>query len=397
MTNKTDNNVPREMILAKYGEIALKGLNKSVFEDILVKDITRRLKKHGGFSVRRGQSAVYITPKDGFDLDGAELALLKTFGLGTVQRCLETPGEFDRAAACALPYLKSFLSGKKTFKVEAKRADKSYPLDTPALQRELGGRILEEYPHLSVDVHNPEVTVWIEIRENRAYITARRLKGAGGMPLGSAGTALLLLSGGFDSPVAAYMTAKRGLSVEAVHFQSPPYTSERALMKVRRLCGVLAEYCGEIKLNTVGFTEVQETLRENCPPPLFTVVLRRLMFKAANLICGRGEARAVVTGECVAQVASQTLAAIGCTDAAADYPVFRPLIGFDKIDITELARKIGTFDISAEPYEDCCTVFAPKHPKTRPSLEEVVAAESMADYLPMIQKAADNALVERFF
>lgn len=386
-----------EVILAKYGEIALKGQNKRTFEDILVKNIRRRLKKAGDFRYERMQSTIYIIPEnDEADLDEAVARLLCVFGLGAVQRALVLPKEWDEIVREGIPYLRDTLDGVRSFKVEAKRADKTFPMKTPDIQRELGGAILEAYPHLRVDVHTPDVTILLEIRDKGAYLNARRLSGAGGIPVGSSGGALLLLSGGIDSPVAAHMMAKRGLRVECVHFQSPPYTSERALMKVEALCERLTPYCGAIRFYCVKFTEIQEALQQNCPEEYFTIIMRRLMMKIANIICERNKLGALITGESVGQVASQTLGALGCTDAVAAYPVFRPVIGMDKIEITEIARKIGTYETSVLPYEDCCTVFTPRHPKTRPTVREAEEAEGQFDYSEMIERALATMTVKDF-
>lgn len=388
----------KEIILVKYGEIALKGLNKNTFEDILLKNIRRRLKSVGKFEITKRQSTVYITPMGDteIDLDLAVKKLCYIFGIGAIQRCRVLEKNWANIVSEGIPYLKEALADAKTFKVEGKRADKSFPMKTPEIQMELGGEVLEAYPHLSVDVHNPEVTVTCEIRDHYAFISAKRILGAGGMPVGSSGKSLLLLSGGIDSPVAGYMMAKRGLIVDTIHFVSPPYTSERAQMKVESLCGKMTDYCGDIKFYCVPFTEIQEALRDNCPEEYFTIIMRRLMLKIANIICERDDYGALVTGESVGQVASQTLKAIQCTDAAAEYPVFRPVIGMDKKEIVEISRKIETYEISILPYEDCCTVFTPKHPKTRPVLSDVEAAEKMYDFGEMIEDAVKNTEVKMF-
>ena len=352
-----------ELIMAKYGEIALKGLNKGTFEDILVKNIRRRLRHCGKFHYMRKQSTIYIEPVGECNLDEVMEKLKVIFGIGALQRCAVFEKDFEQIKSQGVPYLENALKNAKTFKVDAKRSDKSFPMKTPEIQAELGGAILEAYPHLSVDVHNPEITVMCEIRDKGAYVSAERIIGAGGMPVGSSGKALLLLSGGIDSPVAGYMMAKRGLIVDGIHFVSPPYTSERALMKVETLCEKLTS---------------------------------RLMVKIANIIAERNEYGALVTGESVGQVASQTLKAIQCTDAAAEYPVFRPVIGMDKKEIIDIARKIDTFETSTLPYEDCCTVFTPKHPKTRPVFDEVIKAEQSFDFAPLIEKAVEGTTVKLF-
>lgn len=386
----------KEIILVKYGEIALKGLNKSTFEDILQKNIKRRLKCFGDFGFFRRQSTIFITPPEGADIDEIIVSLKRIFGISAIQRCAVFPKDFSVIAEHAGEYLREALEGAKTFKVESKRSDKAFPMKTPEIQQELGAVILEAFPHLGVDVHEPEVTVRLEIRDNGAYLSALRIPGPGGMPVGSSGKSLLMLSGGIDSPVAGYMMAKRGLVVDCIHYVSPPYTSERARMKVEALCEKLTDWCGNIVFYCVPFTELQEALRDNCPEEYFTVFMRRLMVKIANRICAANDYGAIITGESVAQVASQTLPAIFCTNAAAEYPVFRPVIGMDKREIVDIARHIDTFDISTLPYEDCCTVFSPKHPRTRPELSEILKAEAGFDFEPLIEKAVRETEVKKF-
>ncbi|MCI7759106.1 MAG: tRNA 4-thiouridine(8) synthase ThiI [[Eubacterium] saphenum] len=386
----------KEIILAKYGEIALKGDNRSTFEDMLVKNIKRRLKKIGKFEYWRRQSTIYIEPLEDSDIEAALESLKNVFGIGAIQRCAVFEKDFEVVAANVGEYLKPALENAKTFKVEAKRSDKSFPLKSPDIQQKLGDVVLDNFPHLGVDVHNPEVTVRLEIRDNGAYLSAQRIVGAGGMPVGSSGKALLMLSGGIDSPVAGYMMAKRGLVVDCIHYVSPPYTSDRARLKVEKLCEEMTEFSGNIIFYCVPFTEIQEAIRDNCPEEYFTVIMRRLMVKIANKVCKRDKYGAIITGESLAQVASQTLSALGCTNAAAEFPVFRPVIGMDKIEITEISRKIGTYETSILPYEDCCTVFSPKHPRTKPTLEEIIAAESSFDFDKMIDEAVEKTEVKRF-
>lgn len=383
--------------MLKYGEIALKGLNKNTFEDILVRNIKRRLKKTGSFEVTRNQSTIYVRPLDeDTDMEVVIEKMKTVFGIAAIQRSAVLPKDFDEIVAKGISYLDEVLSSARTFKVNAKRSDKKFPLKTPDIQRELGAAILEAYPHLTVDVHNPDVTVICEIRDAAAYLNADRIIGAGGIPVGSSGSALLLLSGGIDSPVAAYMMAKRGINVDAIHFVSPPYTSERALLKVEELCGELTPYCGNIRFYCVPFTEIQEALRDNCPEEYFTIIMRRLMMKIANHFCAEHDYKALITGESVGQVASQTIMALGCTDRAAEVPVFRPVIGMDKKEIVEIARKIGTFETSILPYEDCCTVFTPKHPRTKPIISEVEEAEASFDFAPLIEKAIKETTYKDF-
>ena len=386
----------KEIILAKYGEIALKGENKNTFEDMLLRNIKRRLKKIGRFDYSRKQSTIYIEPLDGADIDEAVRGLEKVFGIGAIQRCAVFPKDFSVVVQNLGEYLADALGGANTFKVEAKRSDKTFPMKSPEIQQRLGDAVLDAFPHLGVDVHEPEVTVRLEIRDNGAYLSAKRITGAGGMPVGSSGKALLMLSGGIDSPVAGYMMAKRGLVVDCIHYVSPPYTSERARLKVEKLCEEMTEFCGDIIFYCVPFTEIQEALRDNCPEQYFTVLMRRLMVKIANRICRRDGYGAIITGESLAQVASQTLPALYCTNAAAEFPVFRPVIGMDKIEITEISRKIGTYETSIMPYEDCCTVFSPKHPRTKPKFDEVMAAENAYDFDKMIDEAVAKIEVKRF-
>ena len=386
----------KEIVMVKYGEIALKGLNKSTFEDILTKNIKRRIKDMGEFTYYRRQSTIYITPETEVDMDALVKRLSYIFGIGAIQRSAVFPKDFAVVAENAKEYLRDALEGVKTFKVEAKRADKKFPMQTPEIQQQLGAVVLSAFPYLRVDVHEPEVTVRLEIRDNGAYLSAQRIVGAGGMPVGSSGKALLMLSGGIDSPVAGYMMAKRGLVVDCIHYVSPPYTSERARMKVEALAEKMTDYCGDIKFYCVPFTELQEALRDNCPEEYFTVLMRRLMVKIANRICDRDGYGAIITGESVAQVASQTLTALYCTNEAAEYPVFRPVIGMDKKEIIDISRKIDTYETSTLPYEDCCTVFSPKHPKTKPRIEDIKAAEASFDFDALVEKAVAETEIKRF-
>lgn len=387
----------REIIMAKYGELALKGLNRSNFENMLEKNIKNRLEKIGEFQLSRRQSTIYIEPlSESCDLDAAVASVSHVFGIAAVQRSLVLPKDMDIILKEAPEYLKDKLSSAKSFKIEAKRADKSFPYTSPQIQQLLGDAVSEAFPNLTADLHSPDATIIAEIRDKAAYINAEKITAVGGMPVGSGGKGLLLLSGGIDSPVAAFMTAKRGLRIDAIHFQSPPYTSERALMKVRTLCEKLTEYCGNIRLYIVPFTEIQEALRDNCGGDYFTIIMRRLMLKISNRLCKKNHCDALITGESLGQVASQTLSAIVCTDKAAEFPVLRPLVGFDKKEIIEIARRIDTFDTSILPYEDCCTVFTPKHPKTKPRLDDVIREESKFDFAPLIEKAIENISEEEY-
>ena len=387
----------KEIILIKNGELALKGLNRVTFEDVLIKNIRKRIKPLGEFEYRKEQSTVSVIPmSDDTDMDEVSKRVGRVFGIARYSRALQVAKDMDEIKTQAPKYLAEQLRFARTFKVEAKRSDKKFPLTSPEISAEVGGAILSEFPNLKVDVRNPEITVTVEIREKFAFIRGNQLKGAGGLPTGTSGKATVLISGGIDSPVAAYMMAKRGLRVDAIHFQSPPYTSERALMKVESLCEKLTEYCGDIRFYCVPFTEIQEALRDNCCVDYFTVIMRRLMLKIANHFCEKKHYGALITGESVGQVASQTLAAIGCTDKAADYPVLRPLVGMDKKEIVEIARKIDTFETSVLPYEDCCTVFTPKHPKTKPLFKDILLEEEKFDFEPLILKAVNQTAVKDF-
>ncbi len=383
----------KEIILLKDGELALKGLNRRTFEDILMKNIRQRLRHSvGEFKFTRSQSTCVIAPVDeNVDFDKAVDIIQHIFGVVGISRAAQCEKDIEVIKNTALEYLRDELSFARTFKVEAKRSDKNFPYNSPEICREVGGFILSHLHHLKVDVHNPDVKVTVEVRDNHAFIHGNQLKGAGGMPTGTGGKACVLISGGIDSPVAAWMMAKRGLSLTAVHFASPPYTSERAEMKVHELLKKVARYCGRIDLYTVPFTEIQENIRDNSPEDMFTITMRRIMMKIATRIAEDKDCGALITGESVGQVASQTMWALRCTDDAAGLPVFRPCIGMDKNEIIEISRKIDTFDISIEPYEDCCTVFTPKHPRTKPTLEMAIEAENAAWNDELVNTAIANA------
>ena len=381
----------KELIIFKEGEIALKGLNKRSFEDAFIRNLKHRLNPLGKFEYTKSQSTIYAEPLSGdIDLDEAVSRGQKVFGAAALCRAAVVEKDFDVICRTAVEYIRETAEISRTFKVEAKRSDKKFPMKSPEICTELGGRILEAYPHLAVDVKNPQMTVTVEIRDTSAYIHAGNIRGAGGIHVGTSGSAMLLLSGGIDSPVAAYMTAKRGVKLSAIHYVSPPYTSERARLKVERLCEKLTPYCGDIAFYCVPFTRIQEALRDNCPEELFTIIMRRLMLEIAQRISAEKDIQALVTGESIGQVASQTMGAIVCTDAVCRMPVFRPVIGMDKTEIVEIARRIDTFDISIEPYEDCCTVFTPKHPKTRPDPADVETAQNSFDFEPLIAEAVEN-------
>ena len=380
----------REILLLKLGEIVLKGLNRRTFEERLMLNVRAALKCAGDFTMQKGQSTLLITPEENFDMGVAVEAAKKVFGVASVVVAMPCEKTFESVCETAVSYLEKELKSAKTFKCEAKRADKKFPMKSPELCAELGGYILDRFPHLSVDVHNPDVTVTAEIRDFAAYVHGGRIKGAGGMPVGSNGKATMLLSGGIDSPVAGYMVAKRGVCLEAVHFFSPPYTSERAKEKVIELAKILAQYTGPIRLHIVPFTEPQLAIYEKCPEDLLTIIMRRIMMMVTEAIAKRNKSAALVTGESIGQVASQTLESLGVTDCATTFPVMRPLIGMDKEEIVEIARKIRTFKTSVLPYEDCCTVFVPKHPKIKPVLSHVLQAESVLDIDSIIKKCLEE-------
>ena len=379
-----------EILLCKYGEIVLKGLNKSFFEKMMLKTIKMRLKPLGEYNIYSVQSTVYIEPMNGSPVDEALEKVKKVFGIVSVTRAAVCEKSLEDILRVAREYLPEKLRPYRTFKVESKRSDKRFPLTSPQISNEVGGETLSACPFLRVDVHQPDIVVHVEVRERHAYLHAGSEKGACGIPLGSAGRGLLLLSGGIDSPVAGYMMAKRGLFIDAVHFESFPYTSEQAKEKVISLARIMAEYCGKIRLRVISLTKIQEELRDRCDEEYFTLLLRRSMMRLASRVAVNAGSGALITGESLGQVASQTLAAINVTDPAADRPVFRPCIGMDKEEIVTVARKIGTYETSILPYEDCCTVFTPRHPKTRPDLEKVLEQEKKLDLLSLENEAMES-------
>ncbi len=384
----------KEVLLIKLGEVVLKGLNRRGFEDVLLKNIRMSLKKVGNFSVSISQSTIYVLPVDDkSDIDNAVEKISKIFGIAAFSRACAAQKNMDDIKLKAQEYLKDKLEFAKTFKVESKRADKRFPMKSPEISAEIGGHILEKFPNIKVDVHNPDVTIMVEIRESGAYISADVFAGAGGLPVGTADKAMVLISGGIDSPVAAWMMAKRGVQLKAIHFASPPYTSPRAEQKVHELLERVSLYSGSIELITVPFTEIQENIKNKCPEEFFTIIMRRIMMQIAQRIALDYNCKALITGESLGQVASQTMHAIACTQEPLTMPVFRPLIGMDKDEIVSISRKINTFEISIQPYEDCCTVFTPKHPKTKPILKYVKQAESTVDFKPLIDECIKNIKV----
>ena len=380
-----------EMILLKLGEMVLKGLNRRSFEDKLQANIYRRLNNLGQFRVYTRQSTTYVEPMtDACNMDGAWEALTRVFGVVGLSRARACEKDKDAILAAAREYLDDKLSAARTFKVETKRADKTFPMTSIQLSQYVGGELDELYPDLKVDVHHPELTVHIEVRDYAAFVHADPEPGAGGLPVGINGRAVSLLSGGIDSPVASWMIAKRGVALEMVHFFSYPYTSNEAKEKVIDLARLLTPWCGRLTVHVVPFTAIQEELRRSCPQELFTLVMRRFMMRISEQVARRCGAKALVTGECLGQVASQTMEAMAVTGAVASLPILRPVVGMDKEDIVKIARKIGTFETSILPYEDCCTVFTPRHPRLRPTPEELDYAEQNLDIEGMVRAAVDG-------
>ncbi len=381
----------KEMFLLKLGEIVLKGANRRTFEETLKKNVRRTVSHFGAFKVYIMQSTVYVEPQsEDCDLDGAWEACGHVFGVSSMCRCRACGKDLDAIYQAVVDYLGDELSVQKSFKVESKRSDKSFPLNSIQISQEIGGRLAEAFPQVAVDVHKPSYVVNVEVRDFAAYIHGPAQPGAGGLPTGTGGRAAVLLSGGIDSPVAGYMIAKRGVELECIHFFSYPYTSERAKEKVLELAKLMTKYCGRMTVDVVGFTEIQEAIRDHCREEYFTIIMRRFMMRISEAIARDHGAKCLVTGENLGQVASQTMDAMAVTGAVVHMPMFHPLIGMDKEEIVSIARRIGTLETSILPYEDCCTVFTPKHPKTKPVLEAVEAEEAKLDVEGLIARAIEN-------
>ncbi len=381
----------KEIFLMKLGEIVLKGANKRQFEARLRQNVRRRMKNFGNFDVYLMQSTVYVEPMDEqADVEGAWEACRSIFGVVSLCRCRPCEKNLDAIYEAVENYLGDDLDCAKSFKVESKRSDKAFPLTSIGISQEIGGRLAEAHPHVEVDVHNPDYTVYVEVRDLAAYVHGPAEPGAGGLPTGVGGRAMCLLSGGIDSPVSSYMIAKRGVEIESVHFFSYPYTSQLAKDKVLELARLITKYSGRMTVNIVSFTQIQEAIRDNCPEEFFTLIMRRFMMEISQRIAKEHGCGALVTGENLGQVASQTMEAMTVTGAVVDIPIFMPLVGMDKEEIVTIARRIGTLETSILPYEDCCTVFTPKHPKTKPTLGQVLAAESKLDRETLIQQALEN-------
>ena len=381
----------KEIFLLKLGEIVLKGANKRQFEAKLRSNVKRRMRHYGNFDVYIMQSTVYVEPMDEeADVDGAWDACHTIFGVVSLCRCRPCEKNLDAIFEAVENYLGDDLDCARSFKVESKRSDKQFPLTSIGISQEIGGRIAEAHPDLLVDVHHPEYTVYVEVRDLAAYVHGPAEPGAGGLPTGVGGRAMCLLSGGIDSPVAAYMIGKRGVEIECVHFFSYPYTSQLAKDKVIELARLVTRYTGRMTVNVVGFTEIQEAIRDNCPEEFFTLVMRRFMMDISQRIAKHDGCGALITGENLGQVASQTMEAMTVTGAVVDIPIFMPLVGMDKEEIVTIARKIGTMETSILPYEDCCTVFTPKHPKTKPTLSQLLNAEKSLDREALMERALAN-------
>ena len=380
-----------DIILLKHGEIVLKGLNKHIFEDKLMANVRRRLAPYGKFHVYTVQSTTYVEPESpDCNMDDALEAVKTVFGVVSISRAAACPKDPDAIFETAKNYLRRELSAAKSFKVETKRSDKSFPMTSIQLSQYVGGYLSEEFPDVKVDVHNPELIVNIEVRDYSAYVHGIPIPGAGGMPVGSNGRAVSMLSGGIDSPVSTYMTAKRGVHIIPVHFFSFPYTSELAKEKVISLAKLLAPWCGKMTLEIVPFTQIQEEIRDKCPEEYFTIIMRRFMTRISEKIALSNGCSAIITGESLGQVASQTMEAMAVTQQCVSLPVLRPLVCLDKSEIISIARKIDTFDTSILPYEDCCTVFTPRHPRTKPRLQDVIKAESALDIDTLVDTAFKN-------
>ena len=379
-----------EILLLKLGEVVLKGLNRRSFEDKLVSNVRRRMKPCGSFQIYIRQSTIYVEPQtEDCDMEAAFKAARQVFGIVTVARAVPCAKEMDAIVETAKTYLAEEFAKARTFKVESRRADKQFPMNSIQISQYVGGE-LGQFFNVKADMHHPDLTVYVEIREKYAYIHTPSVPGAGGLPIGMGGRAVSLLSGGIDSPVASYMIAKRGVELEMIHFASPPYTSEQAREKVLQLARELVPWCGRLNVTIIPFAEIQEEIRRNCPEDHFTLIMRRFMMRLADALAKDLNCRALVTGESLGQVASQTMDALAVSGDVTDLPILRPVIGMDKEEIVRIARHIGTFETSILPYEDCCTVFTPRHPKTRPHVEEVREMEQALDVEGLVRRAMDG-------
>ena len=380
----------KELLIVKYGEVMLKGNNRPFFVDRLMKNLRSALQGTGKFNIEKDQSVLYLIPKEQVNLDRAADRVRRVFGVNVFHRAVQVEKDMEAIKEKSAEYFAPLLNKSHSFKIDTRRTDKSFSYGTYEINTILGQHIADGFPHLTVDVHQPEVTIYISIRKQGAFLYHEKERGPGGLPVGTGGKATVLLSGGIDSPLAAYLIARRGLETEAVHFHSYPYTSERSKNKVIDLAKQLSRYTGKLKLHVFPFTEIQEAIVENCPKDHVTIIMRRMMMKAAEKISQQNGAQALVTGESIGQVASQTVESLSATNASVSMPVFRPLIGMDKEEIVSYARKIGTYDISIQPYEDCCTLFVPRHPQTKPKLEKIIRWEQNVDFDALIDKGLEE-------
>jgi len=382
----------RKVYIVRCGEVALKGMNKPYFERVLVERIKKSTSKFEKVEVKRHEGLIFVrTPQS---VDSGELikAVSKVFGVASISPAVETHSTMEAVGEAAVSYMLNLIEerGIKTFKVESKRADKAFPVKSPEISRAIGGAVLKGCKVLSVDVHNPDCLLYIDVRRESSFIYEQKIAGFGGLPLGTNGKGLVLLSGGIDSPVAAWLMAKRGMMIEAVHFHSYPYTSERAQEKVEELGKVVASYCGRFKMHVINLLPIQEELAQHCPEEEMTILVRRFMMKIAEKIAKDENCDMLITGENLGQVASQTAQSLVVTDESVTIPVMRPLIAMDKVDIMDKAREIGTYEISIQPFEDCCTVFLPKHPVTKPKLEKILLSESKIDGERLMGSVIEN-------
>jgi len=387
----------KNIFIVRCGEVALKGMNKPYFEKTLAERIRRNLKDYDGVEVKRHEGLIFVrSPKD---LDSEEIIrqVSRVFGVSSISPAVEAPSDLDAIGETAVEFMKQQIRerGIRTFKVEAKRADKTFPVKSPEIARIIGASVLIGCKVLKVDVHEPDCKLFVDLRRDRTYLYDEKIRGFGGLPLGTNGKGLVLLSGGIDSPVAAWMMAKRGMVIEALHFHSYPYTSPRAQQKVEELAGIVASYCGRMKIHVINLLPIQEQIVQNCPEEETTILVRRFMMRIGEKIARRSGCMMLITGENLGQVASQTAEALVVTDACVQMPVMRPLIAMDKVDIMDKAMEIGTYEKSIEPYEDCCTVFLPKHPSTKPRLAQIEASEALLDVEGLVDAAVKSEEIVR--
>lgn len=382
----------QNIFIVRCGEVALKGMNKPYFERMLVDRIKKNLKDFDGVDVRRHEGLIFVRADKSIEKDSLIKQISKVFGVASISPAVEAESNLDAIGEEAVKYMMDLIETKgiKTFKVEAKRADKNFPVKSPDIARIIGAKVLIGCKVLKVDVHNPDVLLFVDVRHDKSYIYQQKIQGFGGLPLGTNGKGMVLLSGGIDSPVAAWMMAKRGMVIEAVHFHSYPYTSQRAQEKVEDLAAIVASYCGNFKMHVINLLPIQEQIVENCPEEETTILVRRFMMRIAEKIAEKNKAMMLITGENLGQVASQTAESLVVTDACVKMPVMRPLIAMDKIDIMEKAEEIGTYETSIQPYEDCCTVFLPKHPTTKPKLDRIIESESKLDVDALVDAAVES-------